>query len=408
MNWNMGYYDVKLALLTVLCFLCSSVDIVAEDAHVSYNGIGYSIRYISFPTDKYAAVVGPFGMAAFSLVQAEMRDEVKDNNQWIKVTTIGKASFKGCYKLKTVVFPSELETIEEDAFTGCTALTEVNFPETLQSIDNYGFHGCSSLQTLVFPNSLATIGNYAFFECSGLTSVDMASVRSFGKNAFQGCSKLSGDVNFSSRLNTLGMCAFQGCVALRSITFHNVGNNKSSIQRCAFDNCSGIEKVILSNGIFMIGDYAFRNCIGLHEIVTCDGLTKLGMGVFQNCARMKKVVISSTVTEIGDSAFYNCSSLDSVYAYMDTPVAFGSHAFDGISPQCVLIVPCGKREAYIAAGWTEAIFKGGIKELPAPEGIHSVMVRKGESPSYDLQGRIVNNLQKGKLYIKDGRKILKR
>ena len=29
---------------------------------------------------------------------------------------------------------------------------------------------------------------------------------------------------------------------------------------------------------------------------------------------------------------------------------------------CKLIVPCGKRQAYIDAGWTESIFKGGVVE----------------------------------------------
>ena len=32
------------------------------------------------------------------------------------------------------------------------------------------------------------------------------------------------------------------------------------------------------------------------------------------------------------------------------------------SSNCVLTVPKGKRDAYIAAGWTEDVFKGGVVE----------------------------------------------
>ena len=31
----------------------------------------------------------------------------------------------------------------------------------------------------------------------------------------------------------------------------------------------------------------------------------------------------------------------------------------------MLTVPCGTRQAYIDAGWTEDIFKGGIVEAPS-------------------------------------------
>ena len=47
---------------------------------------------------------------------------------------------------------------------------------------------------------------------------------------------------------------------------------------------------------------------------------------------------------------------------METPFTFGTNAFNNINAACVLTVPKGKKQAYIAAGWTEDIFKGGIVE----------------------------------------------
>ena len=40
----------------------------------------------------------------------------------------------------------------------------------------------------------------------------------------------------------------------------------------------------------------------------------------------------------------------------------GYSVFDSFSANCVLTVPYGTRDAYIAAGWTTDIFKGGIVE----------------------------------------------
>ena len=50
---------------------------------------------------------------------------------------------------------------------------------------------------------------------------------------------------------------------------------------------------------------------------------------------------------------------------IEEPFAFGGGAFGYISKNCVLTVPYGTRDAYIAAGWTTSVFKGGIVEKAA-------------------------------------------
>jgi hypothetical protein len=54
--------------------------------------------------------------------------------------------------------------------------------------------------------------------------------------------------------------------------------------------------------------------------------------------------------------------LKSVTCHWDKPISFGKEAFDHIHKTCTLTVPQGTRDAYIAAGWTEEIFKGGVIE----------------------------------------------
>jgi len=81
------------------------------------------------------------------------------------------------------------------------------------------------------------------------------------------------------------------------------------------------------------------------------------------------VTIPSSVTEIQKNAFSKCNNLTSVVCLSETPFELTSDAFSRISSACVLSVPYGTRDSYIAAGWTTDIFKGGIIEL-APDAMN--------------------------------------
>ena len=90
-----------------------------------------------------------------------------------------------------------------------------------------------------------------------------------------------------------------------------------------------------------------------------------------------------------------------------TAVLIRTVGIGNISPTCVLTVPYGKRAAYIAAGWTTKVFKGGIVELPAPEGIQAVKVKTDDKGRwYDLEGKETHQPEKGKIYIRKGKKVL--
>ena len=64
-----------------------------------------------------------------------------------------------------------------------------------------------------------------------------------------------------------------------------------------------------------------------------------------------------------------CYQLTSVVSEIKVPFVFGSSAFSSISSSCTLTVPYGTKDAYIAAGWTENVFKGGIIEVPNPGAV---------------------------------------
>ena len=61
----------------------------------------------------------------------------------------------------------------------------------------------------------------------------------------------------SYRVTTIGMSAFEECVALTSIV---LPNSITSIEKMAFDSCQNLTSIIIPDSVTSIGMYAFQNC----------------------------------------------------------------------------------------------------------------------------------------------------
>ncbi len=231
------------------------------------------------------------------------------------LTSIGKLAFSCCSGLTSVTIPNSVESIGEEAFQGCSGLTSVTIPNSVTSIGQFVFLGCSGLTSVTIPNSVTSIEDGAFSCCSGLTSV-------------------------------------------------TIPNSVTSIGQYAFSDCYRLTSVTIPNSVTSIGKSAFGYCINMTSVTIPNSVTSIGNQAFNGCRGLTSVTIPNSVTTIGALAFYKCSGLTSVISEIENPFVFGSSAFSDIASTCTLTVPAGTRDAYIAAGWTEDVFKGGIVEAP--------------------------------------------
>ena len=345
---------------------------------------------------KYYGTVRKLGIGGVkeNVKSATFRQYIyqKDVNRRAPFTYVFANACENCYTLKSVNVLSPLEVIEKMAFQNCTGLDSIYLPPPgsyqeelyLKIIEGNAFKNCWSLKYINLPVKLQTIERSAFLDCWSLPKIDIPyTVEAIGETAFKNCRSLKSIV-LSTSVSNMGQAVFQNCTALETVGFYN--KTMLSIKPLTFDNCTSLREVdIAYNTILYIDSAAFRNCSSLPKITLPASIDERSIGV---------------------SAFEGCTALDSVTALMEEPHPFGQDAFKDISPTCVLTVPYGKKAAYIAAGWTEEVFRGGVRELPPPAGIRPVKVNAADAACYDLQGRPVEHPQKGMIYIRQGRKIV--
>lgn len=121
-----------------------------------------------------------------------------------------------------VVIPNEIDgkpvtEIGMDAFRNNQKLKTVVFPDSLKSINSHAFQDCASLESLVIPPGLTQISDYAFLRCKNLTSLKLPdSIKEIDRWAFLRCEKLE-EVYLPDSLRFLGVGAFFACYALKRV-----------------------------------------------------------------------------------------------------------------------------------------------------------------------------------------------
>lgn len=184
-----------------------------------------------------------------------------------KNDTIGCNAFRELSKLITVSLPNSVKVIESGALYNCIKLKSVVLPEKLQSIeyggwDNGAFANCNSLTDVKF-KACKNIGYSAFSSCNALNHITLPSdLKTIGQYAFSGCHNLH-SVDFPPLLERIGSYAFKSC-ALDSISLPGL----TRIDEYAFQYCSNLKEVKVPSTLESVGDKAFEGCSNLNDVFT--------------------------------------------------------------------------------------------------------------------------------------------
>ena len=151
-------------------------------------------------------------------------------------------------------------------------------------------------------------------------------VTSIGDEAFDECSGLT-SVTITNSVTSIGDGAFRGCWGLTSVT---IGYSVTIIGEGAFYGCSGLTSVIIPNSVTRIGEGAFWACSGLTSVTIGNSVTSIGNWAFWACSGLTSVTIGNSVTSIGGKAFWACSGLTSV-TIPNSVTSIGGGAFGSCS-----------------------------------------------------------------------------
>lgn len=164
----------------------------------------------------------------------------------------------------------------------------------------------------------------------------------------------------------------------------------------------------------MVPKYAFEGNATLEHFKMPAGVRELGFNAFR-ATKLKEIDLPETIKEFGRNTFFACFELKDVYMrHKEAPYWISWCVFASKSSQLyrTLHLYPGSKAKYEAHQYTKNWIKyfDNVVEDLEPTGIHSVTLDKetGNAAIYDLNGRRITEAMKKGVYIKNGKKILRK
>ena len=117
------------------------------------------------------------------------------------------------------------------------------------------------------------------------------------------------ELQYFTGLTSIGQNAFNGCSSLTSIT---LSNSIMTIENNAFEGCIMLQHVILGSAVETLGDEVFKDCSALSSINIPESVMEIGFGIFGFCVSLTSIEIPSGISYLRGYTFYGCTSLKSV------------------------------------------------------------------------------------------------
>lgn len=133
----------------------------------------------------------------------------------------------------------------------------------------------------------------------------------------------------------IGYGAFRGKDKIVEVV---IPEGVTEIASYAFDGCHTLKSCQLSNSLKIIDNEAFSCCYSLESITIPDGVTVIGYQAFFRCDNLKDVKLPANLEIIENAAFEDCHSLKNI-DLPSTVTEIGSSAFRDCSSLETIVIP---------------------------------------------------------------------
>lgn len=186
--------------------------------------------------------------------------------------------------------------------------------------------------------NVTSIGEEALYQNKNLISLTIGnSVKEIGAFAFEKCSKLT-EIVLSEGLTTIGNRAIRETAITKIVLPSTV----TSVGNYAFYGCTQLKSFIMIDGSNVtFGKQTFGSDSSLVEVKLSNSLTKLPNQMFQNCTSLKSVIIPKSVVTIENGyTFLNCTNLTAYCERASLPNSGWDSTWDMLTktgPKCPVV-----------------------------------------------------------------------
>ena len=358
---------MKNIVVLLVAILVNSINVFADSSSYDVDGILYKI----IPEEDCAVEI----IRANSIENIVIPEVVNIENIEYKVKRIHQAAFyenkmktivlpesidsiegyvfQYCKNLERITIPSNVKVLSDGLFSYCDLLMEINLPVGLTYIKT-SFVDCPSLRKLKIPQNVTIIGasaftkspieelvidennnHYAFID-GVLYNKDQSLLHTY----FDSANK---DFVVPETVKTIEKRAF----SVRGLKTIIVNDNVEEIKEAAFAHCYDLESIKLSDTIKRL-ENGLLTYTGIKTIEIPEGVTSIANFVCSNCEQLEKVSMPSTLEEIGGYSFRGCTALKEINLYSVTPPnAISEMHFSDVTYElATLNVPIGSLELY--------------------------------------------------------------